>query len=1012
MGIFENFITTIVVLVLVSHQSLESSPLSLTTDKEALVSFKSQINNPSVLPTWDQNLSPCNWSGVSCDRLGRRVVGIYLSGLRMTGPISPHIGNLSFLGSLELQNNQLTGELPHQLGNLVRLRSLNVSFNGIGGVIPSNISRCEDLRTLDVTNNMISGKIPREISYLTQLQVLNMASNRLSGNLSPFLSNLSSLTNLNLGTNNLGGPIPNEFSQFMNLKYLDLTINNLSGIVPPSIYNMSSLVYLALASNELAGELPENIGFTLPNLLGFNFCFNRFTGTIPLSLHNLTNIQIIRIAHNLLHGSIPPGLGNLINLEMYNIGFNNIVGDLNFLEHMTNSTRLNFLAFDFNLFEGVIPWSIGNLSKELSKLYMGGNDIHGTIPSSIGELRALELLNMSYSSISGEIPSEIGELRELRVLGLAGNNISGKIPVSLGDLRFLTKIDMSKNNLVGNIPKSLGNIQSLSSIDLSDNMLNGSIPTEIVNIPGLSAFLNLSQNHLTGSLPLEIGSLEKVAVINISDNMLSGNIPMSIGECKSLEQLSLARNMLSGPLPDTLESIRGLEILDLSSNQLSGSIPFDLQNLQSLQLLNLSFNYLEGEIPTDGVFADPFKVHLESNQNLYVCCKNPRKSEKKLTSVYIIVTIVVAISLCFAIGLIYFVRRGKGRVNSSIESLRAQPQMVSYEELRVATDNFNEENLIGRGGFGSVYKGIIQGVAVAVKVLDTATANSRKTFLAECAALRLLRHRNLIKLTTVCSSINSKNEEFLALIFEFMSNGSLDDWISGKRSQANGVALDFCDRLRFAVGIASAIDYLHNETEVPVVHCDLKPSNVFLDSDMTPKVGDLGLAKLLLDTDSKMSLSSTHALRGSIGYIPSEYGYGEKPSTAGDVYSFGILLLELFTGRSPTHETFFGGLSLTSWVQMHFPTDIDQVLEFDLLQEMNNYFDEGKSSRTQNHCDCLITVLGVGLSCAAESPDARIAIRDALHKLKDVEKKLQKYHELVVDHVEERGLHIRHASSV
>ncbi|KAK6115978.1 hypothetical protein DH2020_008247 [Rehmannia glutinosa] len=851
----------------------------------------------------------------------------------MTGSISPHIGNLSFLRSLELQNNQLNGELPDQLGDLVRLRTLNVSFNSIGGVIPSNISQCKDLRILDFMQNQISGRIPIEISYFTQLQVLNLARNQLW--------------------------------------------------CSPSIYNMSSLVYLALASNNLWGELPEDIGITLPNLLGLNICFNKFNGTIPWSLHNLTNIQAIRIAHNLFHGSVPPGLGNLRKLEMYNIGFNSIVssgqGGLDFLEFLTNSTRLNFLAIDFNLLEGVIPKSIGNLSRVLTKLYMGGNDIYGTIPSSIGELRALDLLNLSYCSLSGEIPSEIGLLNELRILGLANNKFSGELPNSLGNLQLLTRIDLSKNKLVGSMPNTLGNLQNLISMDLSDNMLNGSIPTEILNLPGLSAFLNLSQNHLTGPLPVEIGLLENVAVINISDNMLSGNIPISIGDCKSLEQLSLARNMLSGPIPDNLGSVRGLETLDLSSNQLSGAIPFDLQNLQSLQLLNLSFNNLEGQIPTGGVFADPSKVHLKSNENLCLglSCKIPGESGRKLTSVYIIVSVAVVISLCFAIGLICHFRRGKGRVIDSFESLRAHPQMISYDELRVATDSFDEENLIGQGSFGSVYKGLVQGVAMAIKVLDTTIAKSKKTFLAECEALRNVRHRNLIKLTTVCSSIDSKNEEFLALIFEFMCNGNLDDWITGKRRHENGMRLNVIDRLRVAIGMASALDYLHNETEVPIVHCDLKPSNVLLDSDMTPKVGDFGLAKLLLDTDNQMSLTSTHTLRGSIGYIPPEYGYGEKPSTAGDVYSYGILLLELFTGRNPTHEIFTGGLSLKSWVQMHFPTNVDQVLDFELLQLTNNFRDEGHCSKPLSRRDCLITVFEVGLSCAAESPDARIAIGDA-----------------------------------
>ncbi|KAL8472352.1 hypothetical protein ACS0TY_029537 [Phlomoides rotata] len=216
-----------------------------------------------------------------------------------------------------------------------------------------------------------------------------------------------------------------------------------------------------------------------------------------------------------------------------------------------------------------------------------------------------------------------------------------------------------------------------------------------------------------------------------------------------------------------------------------------------------------------------------------------------------------------------------------------------------------------------------------------------------------------------------------------MSNGSLDDWISGKRRDGingNGMMrFGVSDRLRYAIGIASAIDYLHNEIEVPIVHCDLKPSNVLLDGDMTPKVADFGLAKLLMDSNTHTSLSSAHALRGSIGYIPPEYGYGVKPSTAGDVYSYGIIVLELFTGRRPTLEMFTAGLSLKRWVQNHFPSSIDQVVDPDLLQQMND---------EEDYWSKMITVLEVGLSCAAESVDARITIREALTKLKNV---LQKH---------------------
>ncbi|EOY15800.1 Serine-threonine protein kinase, plant-type, putative [Theobroma cacao] len=973
---------------------VESVPLSIVTDKEALISFKSQMSlePPNPLSYWHQNSSPCNWTGVLCNKPGNRVVALNLSGFGLVGSISPQIGNLSFLRSLELQNNQLRGALPHQIGNLFRLRVLNLSFNSLEGAIPPNISKLTELRVLDLMTNKITGRVPEELIHLMKLQVLNLGRNLLSGAIPPSIANLSSLSTLNLGTNTLSGKIPGDLSRLSNLKYLDLTINNLTGTVPSSIYNMSSLVYLALASNNLWGKLPTDIGDTLPNLLGFNFCFNKFTGTIPGSLHNLTNIKIIRMAHNLLEGTVPPGLGNLPFLEMYNIGFNKIVSldndGLGFITSLTNSSRLKFLAFDGNLLEGAIPESIGNLSKVLSKLYMGGNRISGNIPSSIGHLSSLTLLNLSYNSICCEIPPEIGKLEELQMLGLAGNQISGSIPSSLGNLRKLNQIDLSGNQLVGEIPSTFKNFQNLLSLDLSNNMLNGSIAGEILNLPSLSTLLNLSGNFLRGTLPQEIGRLRSIVTIDLSNNRFSGNIPSSIRSCNSLEELFMAENMLSGPIPSALGEVKGLETLDLSSNQLSGSIPADLQKLQVLKSLNLSFNDLEGAIPTGGIFSNLSSVHLEGNPKLCLSsvCKKTQGHGRLLVKVYVSITIIITLAACFIVGLLLYKKKSKVNITEISELLKEQHQIISYDEIRRATESFNPENLIGSGSFGSVYKGCLRdGVRVAVKVLKKERTGSWKSFLAECEALRNVRHRNLVKLITSCSSLDFQNMEFLALVYEFLVNGSVEDWIEGKRRNTNGDGLNIMERLNVAIDVASALDYMHHDCEVPVVHCDLKPSNILLDEDMTAKIGDFGLARLLMESsEAQQSLGSTYDLKGSIGYIPPEYGLGKKPSKAGDVYSYGVMLLELFTGRRPTHESFVGELNLIKWVQSAFPSSMLQILDPELLPLMKNLQNDSQPINPEIQLDCLTTIFGVGLSCTTVSPDGRISMRDAHRKLKTV----------------------------
>ena len=566
---------------------------------------------------------------------------------------------------------------------------------------------------------------------------------------------------------------------------------------------------------------------------------------------------------------------------MYNIGFNSIVSSgpngLSFITSLTNSSKLSFLAIDGNQLEGLIPDSIGNLSKVLSKLYMGGNRIYGEIPSSLGRLTSLTLLNLSSNSITGPIPPQIGQLRELQELGLANNLLSGSIPSSLGDLRKLNSIDLSGNSLLGSVPSSFGDFRSLLSMDLSNNKLNGTIPKECLNLPSLGTVLNLSNNFFSGPLPEEIELLKKVVTIDLSNNLLTGPIPSSIGGCQSLEKLFMRHNGFFGPIPEAIAEVKGLEVLDLSSNQLSGYIPDDLQTLQALKYLNLSFNNLEGAVPKDGVFKNMSSVDLEGNKRLcsdHSTCLNTRgKTGKRVAIVVAICSVVAVLALCLAFGLLLYLRKGKATesLDESVLSLGGKHRMVSYEELRRATGSFSCENLVGRGSFGSVYKGrLSDGIAVAVKVLDVrGGTGSWKSFVAECEALRNVRHRNLVGLITTCSSMDSKGMEFLALVYEYLGNGSLEDWIRGRRRKENRGPLSVVERLSVAIDVACALDYLHNDCAVPVVHCDIKPSNILLGEDLVAKVGDFGLARLLMEKrEPQASISSTNVLKGSIGYIP------------------------------------------------------------------------------------------------------------------------------------------------
>lgn len=884
-----------------------SHPLGNETDRLALLRFKNQLTGDPFLITssWNESLHFCQWKGVICaprrhhhHHLLQRVKALNLTGHSLVGTISPHVANLTFLATIDLSNNTFHGEIPQEIGHLFHLRLLDLTQNSLHGPVPANLTHCSKLRNISLDVNMLVGNIPQELGSLPKLQQLHLDSNNLTGSIPPSFGNLSSLTQLSLGYNNLQGSIPDDFGRLKNLIFLQVGHNELSGVIPPRLLNLSSLAYFAAAENKLQGILPPEIGLTLPNLRKLYLGRNLLFGPLPASISNASGLQDLDLTYNNFSGPVPCNLGTMDHLTVLGLGDNRLGGskhgdDMVFLAFLSNCSDLSELTLSGNQFTGELPLSTSNLSSHLQQLRLARNHLFGSIPVGIDRLAGLNFLSLEGNSLTGTIPSGIGKLQKLKSLDLSRNRLSGQVPSSVGNLTRLGCLSLDGNGLEGSVPPTLGYCQNLYKLDLSENSLNGTIPPQLFHIPSLSFSLDLSKNSLTGSLPSDIGHLMSLSQLDVSANNLIGEIPGTLGECGGLVSLNMSDNRFQGALPPSLAALKGVESLDFSCNNLSGLIPQYLGELPFLKHLNLSFNDFEGQVPQRGVFANASAISVVGNKKL---CGGDRMlllpkcadQEKPHKFHFLVIALPPVGMIIFSVLLSWLYAKFSTSTPTPRTLQKNRPSFrsvlknrypkVSYADLHKATNNFSSENLIGVGSHGLVYKGNLfcPKEFVAVKVINLVQHEASKSFTAECEALSDIRHRNLVRILTACSSVDYEGNNFKALVYEYMPNGSLGKWLHPARvdddkSESHArILLSFLQRINVAIDVAYALDYLHHRCHATIVHCDIKPSNILLDDDMNAHLGDFGLAKLFFQgTENHRQVQACSIeLRGSIGYIP------------------------------------------------------------------------------------------------------------------------------------------------
>ncbi|KAL5206059.1 hypothetical protein ABZP36_034268 [Zizania latifolia] len=657
----------------------------------------------------------------------------------------------------------------------------------------------------------------------------------------------------------------------------------------------------------------------------------------------------------------------------------------------------------------------------------------GRLSERIGQLTQLRRLSLHDNAIAGPIPTSLGFLPDLRGVYLFNNRFSGAIPASIGNCVALQSFDASNNLLTGAVPPSVANSTKLMRLNLSHNSISGDIPPEVAGSPSL-VFLDLSHNKLSGHIPDAFAGSKapsstsfkeaitgsyRLVFLHLSHNSLDGPIPESLAGLKKLQVVDLAGNKINGTIPEKLGSLADLKTLDLSGNALTGEIPATLSNLTTtLQAFNVSNNNLSGAVPASlaqkfGPSSFAGNIQLCGYSASAPCPASPspapsapaspaqestgrrrRFTTKELALIIagIVVGALILLALCCLLLCFLTKKRsgaGSGKQTTTTKAGGAGgaaaagrgekpgsgaaevesggdvggklvhfdgPMAFTADDLLCAT-----AEIMGKSTYGTVYKATLEdGSLVAVKRLREKITKGHKDFEAEAAVLGKIRHPNLLPLRAYY--LGPKGEKLLVL--DFMPKGSLSAFLHGRPPNSS---IDWETRMTIAKGTARGLAFLHDD--MTIFHGNLTSSNVLLDDSTNPKIADFGLSRLMTPAAN----SNVLAAAGALGYRAPELSKLKKASAKTDVYSLGVIILELLTGKSPADTT--NGMDLPQWVASIVKEEwTSEVFDLELMRDA----DAGPAG------DELVDTLKLALHCVDQSPSVRPDAREVLRQLEQI----------------------------
>ncbi|KAL7143821.1 hypothetical protein ABFS83_08G216700 [Erythranthe nasuta] len=794
------------------------------------------------------------------------------------------------------------------------------------------------------------------------------------------------VTQIQIGHQNLQGTLPNELSLLTQLERLELQWNNISGPLP-NLKGFTSLQFLILSNNRFT-FIPDDFFIGMSSLQSVEFDNNPFSAwAIPESLRNASTLQNFSANSANVTGPFP-----------------NFFGPDEF-------PGLTSLHLALNNLEGGLPSSFSG--SQIESLWVNGQKLSGGIDV-LQNMTFLKEVWLHSNGFSGPLPDFSG-LKNLESLSLRDNSFTGAVPISLTNLESLKVVNLTNNLFQGPMPKFNESV----SVDMTKDTNSFCLPQPGDCDPRVNTLLSIIKSmdyprkfaeNWKGNDPCAdwfgiTCNNGNITIVNIENMGLVGPISPDFASLKSLQRLVLANNNLTGTIPNELTSLLGLMELDVSNNHLHGKIP----SFRSNTIVKTNRNPDIGKDKPDSDTAGTSAVGPASEMQR----DNNRKKNRNWIGI-IMFCVVGGVFVLSLIGVAAFCvykkkqnrfsrvqspnamvihPRHSGSDNEAVKVTVAGPSVtvggasethtvtannetndiqmveagnmvISIQVLKSVTNNFSEENILGRGGFGTVYKGELHdGTKIAVKRMECGVIAGKGTaeFQSEIAVLTKVRHRHLVALLGYCLDGNEK-----LLVYEYMPQGTLSQHIFNWAEEGLK-PLEWKTRLSLALDVARGVEYLHGLAHQSFIHRDLKPSNILLGDDMRAKVADFGLVRLA--PEGKGSIETRIA--GTFGYLAPEYAVTGRVTTKVDVFSFGVILMELITGRKALDESQpEESMHLVTWFRrMHlnketFRKAIDPTLDL-----------------TEETLASIITVAELAGHCSAREPYQRPDMGHAVNVL-------------------------------